>query len=119
MVAVADVVTRFFRAVETGDCAGAAEALADPVDIAHGEDWQSLTRDDLVQQWRQSYKRLTGIRYRPGPVHVDVKGDAAVARFACQITLGPAAAGIDGSYTVHLARVHGNWRIRSLRHDPA
>ncbi|MCW6009193.1 nuclear transport factor 2 family protein [Micromonospora sp. CPCC 205371] len=114
---VVDIVTSFFHAVEAGDWDRAAEALADPVDIAHGDNRQTLTRDHLVSQWRQSHKGLTDIRYRPDPVHVDVTGDLAMARFACHITLGAGAAGIDGSYTVHVERHNGSWLIRSLRHD--
>ena len=121
--AVVQAVAGFFTAVEKGDWNTVRAALTDRVAVAHADDLQTLSGEQLASQWQQSHAGFATARYRLQPVQIDVSDDRAVARFTAQVTLvlpgttEATALTIDGRYTVELEPVGGTWKIRSIRHD--
>lgn len=119
---VLQAVASLFHAVETGQWATVRSLLADPVDVAHGPNRQTLPREQLARDWENSHTAFVATRYQLEPVGVETATDRATARFQSQIRLIPSGADaeplvIDGHHTVELALAQDGWKIRSIRHD--
>lgn len=122
--AIAETVTRFFRAVEAGEWTAAQVLLTDMVDTAHGQEPRTLSSDELVSGWRKVHAQREATRYRLGPLSVELpSADHATARCNSHVRLvaadhvDAATLVLDGRYTIELERGNGAWRIRSIRHD--
>jgi hypothetical protein len=118
---VSRLVARFFAAVETGDWRVATTLLAEQVQVGHGDDWASVTSEQLTISWEASHQGFAATEYRVAPLHVDVDDDRAIARLASTISLVPPPGkarplAIVGQYTVQAHRVGDIWLIHSLHH---
>lgn len=119
---VLQTVTSFFHAVETGNWATVRSLLANPVDVLHGPNRQTLSREQLARDWQNSHAAFAATRYQLQPDGVETATGHATVRFHSQIRLIPTEADaepvvIDGHHTVELALAHDGWKIRSIRHD--
>lgn len=122
---ITDTVTRFFAAVEAGQWDASSTLLADHVHVAHGPQWMTLTREDLLTGWKESHAAFTRTTYQLGPPTIEHTGPhEATVRCSSRATLHePAYLGgrsevVVGEYTIGLVRSHtGTWRIATIRHD--
>jgi SnoaL-like domain len=121
---VTQTVTRFFRAVETGDWTTVGALLTDPVEIAHGSEATVLSSTDLASGWRESHVSFDATRYDLGAIGIELTSEGhATARFDSLATLVPPETAnasplvIAGHYAVGLERSGDTWKIRSIRHD--